>query len=83
MFMEENRDDSSRLAALASEIEPDEVQINTPLRPCAVRPLSPKEISAIKERFAGLNPVTVYEKERKETTPVSTQDTLKRRGKVA
>jgi wyosine [tRNA(Phe)-imidazoG37] synthetase (radical SAM superfamily) len=82
MFMEENRDDSYKLADLAHEIEPDEVQINTPLRPCAVQPLSPEEISVIKEKFVGLNPITVYEKEKKETSPVSSEDTLKRRGKV-
>lgn len=83
MFTEENKKDSERLAELAREIKPDEVQINTPLRPCAARPLSPEEISAIKEKFIGLNPITVYERERKETTPVSSEDTLKRRGKVA
>lgn len=82
MFIELNKDSCERLVNFAREIEPDEVQINTPLRPCGVKPLSEEEISTIKEYFTGLNPISVYEKERKEAFPISGKDTLKRRGKV-
>ena len=50
------------MAKIARELSPDEVQINTPLRPCAVKPLSPKEIAAIRDKFSGFKEVvTVYE----------------------
>ncbi|HUU50697.1 MAG TPA: radical SAM protein [Nitrospinota bacterium] len=83
MFIEENKNSCEKLAKIVKEIEPDEVQINTPLRPCEAKPLSEEEISTIKEYFIGLNPISVYEKERKETVPISSKETLVRRGKIA
>jgi hypothetical protein len=36
--------DGAAMARIAKEIEPDGVQSNTPLRPCAVEPLSTEEM---------------------------------------
>ncbi len=82
MFTEENKECASQIAQIAREINPDEVQINTPLRPCPAKPLSRQEIDEIKEFFYGLNVVSVYEAEKKEVKPISDEDTLRRRGKV-
>ena len=82
MFIKENEKHAGELARLAKEIAPDEVQINTPLRPCAVKPLSKDKINKIKKQFKGLNVVTVYGKKRKIVKPISKEETLKRRGKV-
>ncbi len=62
MFVEANKGCAQEMARIAGELSPDEVQINTPLRPCAVMPLSPKEIAAIRGKFSGFKKVvTVYE----------------------
>jgi len=80
MFVEVNRGYASEMARIAEALSPDEVQINTPLRPCAVKPLPPEEIAAIRREFAGLKGVvTVYEALRPEVTPLNLGETLRRR----
>lgn len=81
MFIDENKDYAKDLARLAREINPDEVQINTPLRPCKVRPLSRKELDIIKRFFEGMRVLSVYEGEKKIVETFSKTGTLKRRGK--
>ncbi len=82
MFIEQNRDRAQDLARLAREIQPDEVQINTPLRPCAVKPLPEAELKRVQDCFAGLKTLNVYDAEKTPIQPISTEDTLVRRGKV-
>ena len=82
MFIEENKRYVSEIAQLVKDISPDEVQINTPLRPCGVEPLSESELKVIKGYFTGLNAISVYEAEKKEVASISDEDTLKRRGKI-
>jgi wyosine [tRNA(Phe)-imidazoG37] synthetase (radical SAM superfamily) len=80
MFAEANRDAAGRLAAIASRLSPDEVQINTPLRPCPVKPLTAEEIAAIREEFHEFrNVVTVYDAPRPEVTPLDIEETRRRR----
>jgi wyosine [tRNA(Phe)-imidazoG37] synthetase (radical SAM superfamily) len=80
MFVEANRDAAGRLAAIASRLSPDEVQINTPLRPCPVKPLTAEEIAAIREEFDRFpNVVTVYDAARPEVTPIDIEETRRRR----
>ena len=82
MFIEENKNSAEDIAQIAGEINPDEVQINTPLRPCRVKPLPKEEIDNIESYFRGLNAISVYKSERKEVDPISDKDTLRRRGKI-
>jgi wyosine [tRNA(Phe)-imidazoG37] synthetase (radical SAM superfamily) len=82
MFQPENRNEAEGIAGLSREIEPDEVQLNTPLRPCAVVPLSPEEMEKIGRLFSG-SVISVYEAEMVQVRSVSGTDTLTRRGKVA
>ena len=82
MFINENKDKAKELADLAREIAPYEVQINTPLRSCGVKPLPKEELLEIKEYFKDLNPICVYEASHKEVSVISTEDTLRRRGKI-
>jgi wyosine [tRNA(Phe)-imidazoG37] synthetase (radical SAM superfamily) len=80
MFVVANRNSAAEMAALVREIAPDEVQINTPLRPCAVSPLSPEEIAGIAREFTGLeNVVTVYDSPRPVVAPLDVQETERRR----
>ncbi len=87
MFIEENKNDIDKYAYLVNHIRPDEVHVNTPLRPCYVDPLAREEIIRIKNCFiaacAGVNIVSVYdEREFKKIASISDESTLKRRGKI-
>ena len=93
MFIDKNKDNIQKFLYFANYIKPDEVQINTPLRPCNIKPLPKEEILKIKEIFTSacregfrhkeINVISVYdERVLKEVLPVSDEDTLKRRGKI-
>jgi len=82
MFIKENQNNAKEISEIAKEINPDEIQINTPLRPCNSKPLSKKEIDKIKGYFKDMNTISVYDGKIKKVEPISTEDTLKRRGKV-
>ena len=82
MFIEQNKKHAKELAQIAREIGPDEVQLNTPLRPCKTKPLTNSEMDIVEKYFSGLNTVSVYKAEKKKVNPISSEDTLRRRGKV-
>ena len=83
MFVQENRDQAPQMAKMAEQLCPDEVQINTPLRPCAVQPLPPEEISAIRQSFSGFErTITVYEASTPEIMPLNQDETVLRRPKL-
>lgn len=80
MFIEANKDYASEIAALARQISPDEVQIDTPLRPSKVKPLPHEVIASIREKFNNLrNVITVYETPKPEVLPLDLTETLRRR----
>jgi wyosine [tRNA(Phe)-imidazoG37] synthetase (radical SAM superfamily) len=79
MFFDANENCGEALAALAQEVAPDEVQVNTPLRPCTVRPLSPEAMARIQQAFGGLRVVSVYEARRPKVDPLNIQETAARR----
>jgi wyosine [tRNA(Phe)-imidazoG37] synthetase (radical SAM superfamily) len=82
MFLQANVKYACAINEIAKEINPDEAQINTPLRHCAVDPLGREELARVKDIFAGLNVISVYESMKRHVTPISDEDTLKRRGKT-
>lgn len=83
MFMETNRRKGPQLAELVNVLAPDEVQINTPLRPCPVRPLSPADLSQISRSFSGFkHTITVYEASKPVVIPLNQQQTERRRPEV-
>lgn len=87
MFIDNNKHDVNKLIGLTNYIKPDEIQINTPLRPCGVRSLTREEIFMIKDNFIsackGINVVSVYDETMyKNITSISDEETLKRRGKI-
>ena len=83
MFMKEIKSNASKIAEIAKKINPDEIQINTPLRPCPVSPLSKNELNNIKNKyFKGLTAYTVYEKKRPKVKILNMYATKKRRPKI-
>jgi wyosine [tRNA(Phe)-imidazoG37] synthetase (radical SAM superfamily) len=80
MFIEANKDYASEIAALARQISPDEVQIDTPLRPFKVKPLPRENIASIRVKFNNLRDViTVYEAPKPEVLPLDLAEILRRR----
>lgn len=87
MFIDNNKDDIKKFIYLANYIKPNEIQVNTPLRPSGINPLSKEEILKLRDLFStlckGINIVSVYdERLSKNILSISDEDTLKRRGKV-
>ena len=86
MFIKENKKYARGIARLARQIHPDEIHINTCLRPCGVRPLSRSELRVVKNCFLhacvkDTKILSVYECPEKEVKAISKHATLKRRGK--
>lgn len=81
MFMEENKECAKELADIARKIQPDEVQINTPTRPCKIKPLSVKELDEIEKEFTGLNTISVYHSQKPKTDPIDKIEIFRRRRK--
>jgi wyosine [tRNA(Phe)-imidazoG37] synthetase (radical SAM superfamily) len=80
MFLEANRDYAAGMAKIAEQLSPDEVQINTPLRPCGVTPLTAKEVAAIAREFSNFQSLfTVYGALKPEVMPFDLAETLRRR----
>ena len=80
MFIEANKGCASEMARLAEQFSPDEVQLNTPLRPCAVQPLTPEDIRTIRQAFSGFrNVLTVYESPIPEVATLNPEETQRRR----
>lgn len=82
MFVPQNKEYAAEMAVLAKEIDPVEVQLNTPLRPCPIQPLSPEELSKIKKLFKPLKVYSVYDVKRPEVNVMDLKETLKRRPKI-
>jgi wyosine [tRNA(Phe)-imidazoG37] synthetase (radical SAM superfamily) len=82
MMTDDNKACAVELAQLIRTIGPDEVHLNTPLRPSPVRALSEIEMAEIKKPFVklGLNVLSVYEEEKKAYQPFDDQATEKRHG---
>lgn len=81
MFVKENKKDAQDIASLAREINPDEVQINTPLRPSKTKPLSRKEIFFLKKYFRGLKVRSVYDEKKSGFKPICLKKNLEKRGR--
>ncbi len=86
MFVASNKKDANGIMALARGIQPDEIEVNTPLRACAVKPLSPEELEEITRAFrtacGDKVPVrSVYESKREKSSPLCQASTDLRRGK--
>lgn len=91
MVLECNKTRAPDFAAVYARISPDEVQLNTPLRPCPEKPVTPEEMAVFSAEIkneleavgaSGIKVITVYEQKAPRVDPVSAPDTLKRRGKI-
>lgn len=79
MFTKENADYAKEMAKIAEKIKPDEIQLNTPLRPSPVKPLSRLEMKKIKKEFRKFNVISVYDAKKVKAKPLDLHETRKRR----
>lgn len=79
MFIKQNKYYAQEMANLARNINPDEVQINTPLRPCKIKPLDEETIEKIEKIFDGLPTISVYKSPKPKTDPLDKVELIKRR----
>ncbi|MBN3037726.1 MAG: radical SAM protein [Candidatus Diapherotrites archaeon] len=79
MFIDKNKDCAGDMAELARQIKPNDIFLDTPLRPCGCKPLGRAEMDRIKTEFAGLNTVMVYDAKSQDAVPLDLQETRKRR----
>ncbi|MBN2477778.1 radical SAM protein [Candidatus Micrarchaeota archaeon] len=79
MFTNTNKDYAEEMAEISREINPDEVQLNTPLRPSKVKPLSKDEMEQVKKHFEGLDSVCVYDAEKTTSKPLDLNEMHLRR----
>ena len=86
MFMASNKAHADEIAEIAHQIAPNEIEINTPLRACPVKPLSIEEIEEITTIFRRIcgsesKVRNVYEVKREQIEPFCRPSTERRRGK--
>jgi wyosine [tRNA(Phe)-imidazoG37] synthetase (radical SAM superfamily) len=80
MFVAGNKDAAGEMAVIARELAADEVQLNTPLRPCAVSPLPEEELTAVRDHFRDADGViTVHDHPPPDVKPLDVVQTLLRR----
>jgi wyosine [tRNA(Phe)-imidazoG37] synthetase (radical SAM superfamily) len=85
MFTVFNKDYAEQIAKISQEFLPHEIQINTPLRPSQIKPLSKIEISQIRYHFRSIPAkiIDVYGfREKKKITPFCEENTFRRRGEL-
>lgn len=79
MFIKENEDYAEEMANTVRGLNPDEVQVNTPLRPSPVKPLSSERIESIMKHFNELNAISVYRSEKPKVEVIDKTELLRRR----
>jgi wyosine [tRNA(Phe)-imidazoG37] synthetase (radical SAM superfamily) len=86
MFVASNKACAAAIAKIAHQIGPNEIELNTPLRACAMKPLSIEDMEEITTIFRGIcgNTIkvrSVYEVKGEKTRPFCQPSTQRRRGK--
>ena len=79
MLNDMNKGSGYKLQMNARFALPDQVQLNTPLRPCAIKPLPAAELEVLRKNwFWDRETLTVYAAKRPEVSPLDLEETEKR-----
>lgn len=81
MLVKKNKAYAREIAKMAVKLGIREVQLNTPLRECAEKPLSKSDMSAIKKYFKGMKINCVYGAKSKQVKPMDKTDAERRHGR--
>ena len=84
MFMNQNLKYAEEISEVIEKIQPNEVQINTPLRPCGIKPLDRNKIDTIESIFKkkGLHTISVYSSKKPKTNPLDKMELFRRRKSI-
>ncbi len=80
MFIEQNQRYAKDISDIVRMLKPDEIQLNTPLRPSAVSALTREQMDVIRGYFKGMPVISVYDVEKKKVKALNIEDTTKRHG---
>ncbi len=80
MLIDQNIHQAESIAKVARSINPDEVQLNTPLRPSGVNPISRSQMEGAKRFFHGMSVVTVFDSPIPNYVPIDEPATVSRHG---
>jgi len=79
MLSDVNKGKGYKLQMNARFALPDQVQLNTPLRPCEIKPLPAAELEIFRKNwFWDRNTLTVYAAKRPEVSPIDVEETERR-----
>jgi len=80
MLVEENIENVPQIAAISRLIGANEIQLDTPFRPCAIKPIERQRVQWAKKFFEDMPVVTVFDAPLKESAPMDEGATIKRHG---
>ena len=80
MLIDQNIDNVEQIARVARSLNPDEVQLNTPLRPGGAQPVERSRVEWARRFFKDMPVVTVYDAPPREYTPMDEPATVSRHG---
>ena len=80
MLMDQNIENAQQLAEVARTLGADEIQLDTPIRPCPVKPLEHRRLEWAKKLFEGMPVVSVFDAPLQEYTPMDEKATIERHG---
>jgi wyosine [tRNA(Phe)-imidazoG37] synthetase (radical SAM superfamily) len=83
MFTQDNIKHAKSIADIARSLNPDKVELNTPLRPSDIKPVSRRAIQKAAGYFKGLDTASVYDRNKKSVIrPLDDRATKYRRGDI-
>lgn len=79
MFTGNNIDHAESMADIVEEVGADEVQINTPLRPSPISPITEEDLGCVEDKFSDeISVLNVYKVEKKKTDHLEDKEVIKR-----
>jgi len=81
MLIDENIKSARLIAEASRRIKADEIQLDTPLRPSAVKPLDRQRIQAARKHFEDMPVVCVFDAPIQTFTPIDERATMARHGR--
>lgn len=80
MLMDQNIENVQQIAQVSRALGADEVQLDTPIRPCGIKPLERQRLQWVKKLFEDMPVVSVYDAPFQEYTPMDEKATIDRHG---
>ena len=80
MLVDQNIDNIQQIAQMSRRLGANEIQLDTPFRPCAIKPLERQRVQMAKKYFQDMPVVSVFDAPLKAYTPIDEQATIKRHG---